>query len=88
MKRWRGNPWRRIGLTPRVGRLVASFYGAAGLTVVAASLLDWRGPDATRPANEIVTVMCLLPTAACAGYAARSATGRHRFGWLALLTAV
>ncbi|WP_156690443.1 bifunctional diguanylate cyclase/phosphodiesterase [Mycobacterium sp. Marseille-P9652] len=88
MKRWMGHPWRRIGVPVPLGRLIATFYGAACVAIVAASVLDWQGPYQTRPANEIVTVVCLLVTTGCAGYAAYSASGRQRFGWLALGVAV
>ncbi len=88
MKRWAPNPWRRIGLSPRTGFLVAALYATACLTVVAVSLIGWEGPTATQAANVVVTVVCLLATAGCAGYAARAASGRHRFGWLALAMAV
>ncbi|HTX94955.1 MAG TPA: bifunctional diguanylate cyclase/phosphodiesterase [Mycobacterium sp.] len=88
MKRWTGNPWRQLGLRPRIGRLVAGFFGAAAASVVAASIWEWRGAYATQPADEIVTVVCLVFTAGCSCYAARAAAGRHRYGWLALVTAL
>ncbi len=88
MNPWAGNPWRRLGLSARTGWLVAAGYGVAGTLVAVSSLRGWRGPYGTRPVHEIVTVGCLLVTAACAGYAARAAAGRQRFGWLALLTAL
>ncbi len=88
MKRWTGNPWRRIGLPARVGWLVVAAYGVAAVLVVASSVGGWRGAYATRPVDEVVSVLCLVFAAACAGKAARSAVGRRRFGWLALVTAL
>jgi diguanylate cyclase (GGDEF)-like protein len=78
MTRLAGNPWRRFGLPAPVGWLVVAIYGAAAVLVVAF----------TEPVDEIVLVVCLLFTAACVGYAARRSTGRRRFGWLALVTAL
>lgn len=88
MKRWTGNPWRRIGLPARVGWLVVAAYGVAAVLVVASSVGGWRGAYATRPVDQVVSVLCLVFAAACAGKAARSAVGRRRFGWLALITAL
>jgi diguanylate cyclase len=88
MKRWAGNPWRRFGLPARVGWLVVGGYGAAAVLVVASSVGGWRGAYATRPVDQVVSVLCLVFAAACAGKAARSAVGRRRFGWLALVTAL
>ena len=92
MKRWTGNPWRRVGLLPRIGWLVVGGYGAAVVPIAAASVLGsvcgWRGPYTTRPLGEAVKVLCLVFAAVCAGYAARRALGRRKFGWLALVTAL
>src|SRR5205085_3696893 len=84
MTRWTGNPWRRFGLPAAVGWLVVGGYGAAAVVVVASSVWGWSGASPTRPVDEMVSVLCLMFAAACAGYAARSAVGRRRFGWLAL----
>lgn len=88
MKPWAGNPWRRLGLAPRLGWLLLITYALAATLVVTSSIAGWEGAYATRPVDEIVLALCLLLGAACAGYAARFATGRHRFGWLAMLTAL
>ncbi len=88
MKRWTGNPWRRLGLPARVGWLVVGGYSVAAVLVVASSVWGWEGAYATRPVDEVVLVLCLVFAAACAGYAARFAVGRRRFGWLALVTAL
>lgn len=89
MKRWTGNPWRRFGLPARIGWLVVGGYGVAAALIAAASIWGWDGPYATRPVDEIVSVVCLVVAAACAGYAARFATERRRrLGWLALVTAL
>jgi diguanylate cyclase len=82
MKRWTGNPWRRLELPARVGWLVVAAYGVAALLVIASWLGGWY--RATRPVDQVVLVLCLVFAAACAGYAAHSAAGRRRFGWLAL----
>ena len=88
MKRGTGNPWRRLGLPARVGWLVVGGYGVAAALVVASSVWGWRGAYATRPIDEIVSVLCLVFTAGCAGYAARFAADRRRSGWLALVVAL
>jgi len=86
MKRWTGNPWQRLGLPARLGWLVVGGYGIAAALVVASSVWGWQGAYATRPIDEIVSVLSLLFAAGCAGHAARAAVGRRRFGWLALVT--
>ncbi len=89
MKRWTGNPWRRLGLAGHVGWLVAGGYATVGLLVAASSMFGWRGAYATRPVDEVVTVLCLVFAAGCAGWAARfEVERRRRFGWLALMTAL
>ena len=88
MKRGTGNPWRRLRLPARVGWLVVGGYGVAAALVVASSVWGWRGAYATRPIDEIVSVLCLVFTAGCAGYAARFAADRRRLGWLALVIAL
>ncbi|MGD1170571.1 diguanylate cyclase domain-containing protein [Mycobacterium seoulense] len=87
MTPWAGNPWRRLRLPPRLGWLVLGTYGLAAALVVASSIGGWEGAYATRPVDEIALAGCLLVGAGCAGYAARSATGRHRGGWVAMVTA-
>ena len=84
MKRWTGNPWRRFGLPARVGWLVVGGYGVAALLVIASSVRGWHGTYAAPPVDEVVSVLCLVFAATCAGYAAHAAAGRRRFGWLAL----
>jgi diguanylate cyclase (GGDEF)-like protein len=86
MKPWTGNPWRLLGLRARVGWLVVAVYGAAVVLVAASSVWGSQGAYAARPVNQVVSVLCLVFTAACAGKAARAAVGRRRFGWLALVT--
>ncbi len=88
MTRWTGNPWRRFGLSAPVGWLVVGGYGVAAVLVAASSVWGWRGAYETRPVDEVVSVLCLVFAAACAGYAARFAVGRRSFGWLALMTAL
>jgi diguanylate cyclase len=88
MTRWAGNPWRRFGLSARMGWLVVGAYGVAAVLVVASPVFGWRGTYAARPVDDVVMVLCLVFAAACAGYAARFAAGRRRFGWLALVTAL
>ncbi|WP_082974044.1 bifunctional diguanylate cyclase/phosphodiesterase [Mycobacterium sp. E1386] len=87
MRPWAGNPWRRFRLPPRLCWLFAGAYGVAAALVVASSIGGWEGAYATRPVDEIALAVCLLFGAGCAGYAARSAAGRHRAGWLAMMTA-
>lgn len=85
MTRRAGNPWRRFGLSARMGWLLVGVYGVAALLVVASSLFRWRGAYGTRPVDEAAFALCLLVAGACALYAARFSTGRRRFGWLALV---
>ncbi|OBI81443.1 diguanylate phosphodiesterase [Mycobacterium sp. 1245805.9] len=68
-----------------MGWLLVAVYGTAAVLVVASSVNRWRGAYGTRPVDEAVFALCLLVTAATAGYAARFSTGRRRFGWLALV---
>ena len=86
MERDAGNVWRRFGLPARVGWLVVGGYGLAAALVVASWAWGWQGAYATRPIDEIVSVLCLVFAAGCASYAARFAVGRRRLGWLALAT--
>jgi diguanylate cyclase len=88
MKLWAGNPWQRFGLSSRIAWLVVGGYGVAAVLVVASSVWGWQGAYTTRPVDEIVSVLCVLFAAACAGYAARRAVARRRIGWLALVTAL
>jgi diguanylate cyclase (GGDEF)-like protein len=89
MKRWTRNPWRRLGLAGNVGWLVAGGYATVGLLVAASSMFAWEGAYATRPVDEVVTALCLVFAAGCAGWAARfEVQRRRRFGWLALMTAL
>lgn len=88
MTPWAGNPRWRFRLPSRLGWLVAGVYGLAAALVVASSIGGWQGAYATRPVDEIALAVCLLSAAVCAGYAARSTVGRHRRGWLALVTAL
>ena len=88
MKRWTGNPWRRFGLPARIGWLIFAAYGVASVLIAASPLLGWEGAYATRPVDEVVTVLCLALAAACAGYAAHLSVGRRKIAWLALVTAL
>ncbi|GAB4902261.1 hypothetical protein MAHJHV53_10380 [Mycobacterium avium subsp. hominissuis] len=88
MKRWAVNPWRRSGVPARVGWLLAGGYGTAALLVLLSSVRGWRGPYGTRPVDDLVMFVCLAVAAICAARAARAASGRRRYGWLALTTAL
>ena len=76
MKRWTGNPWRRFGLPARVGWLIIGGYGVAAALVVGSSVWGWQGAYATRPVDQIVSVLCLVFAAGCAAWAARFAAVR------------
>ena len=67
MERDAGNVWRRFGLPARVGWLVVGGYGLAAALVVASWAWGWQGAYATRPIDEIVSVLCLAFAAGCAG---------------------
>src|SRR5215813_960718 len=88
MKAWMANPWQRYGLPAPVGWLASSVYSVSAVMIVASSVFRLRGIYSTRPVDEVVTVVCLLVTAACAARAARFAIARRRIGWLAMVTAL
>jgi diguanylate cyclase (GGDEF)-like protein len=88
MKRGTGNPWRRLGVPAHVGWLVVAVYSVAAALIAASSVFGLQGAYATRPVDELVSVLCLVFAAACAGRAARAAVGRRRLGWLALVIAL
>lgn len=88
MKRWTGIPWQRFGLSTRVGSLVVAGYAVAGILVLFSTRWGWQGAYATRPADDIGLLVCLVFAAACAGHAARFAVTRRRIGWLALMVAL
>jgi len=83
-----GRPWVRLVLPARVGWLLVAAYGGAEALVAASWIWGWRGPYGTLPVDEIVTMACRLGAVGCAANAARRATGRNRFGWLALVAAL
>ncbi len=88
MKRGTGNPWRRLGLSARVGWLVVAAYGVAAVLVTASSVRGRLGSDAALQAVQLIVVVCVAFAAACAFRAARFAVGRRRYGWLAQLVAL
>lgn len=83
-----GNPWRRLGLSARVGWLVVGLYGVAAVLVTASTVVEHQGGDAALRTDQLVVVACVAFAAGCAGRAARFAAGRRRYGWLALLVAL
>ncbi|MBW0012556.1 GGDEF domain-containing protein, partial [Mycobacterium sp.] len=88
MKPCTGNPWRRFGLPAYVGWLVAGLYGVGISLIVADWIFGWQSPHGPRPLYQAVSIPSLAFATGCAGYAARWSVGRHRFGWLALVTAL
>lgn len=88
MSRWTRNPWQRLGLSAHVGWLVVAGYGLGVVLVIASATYGWHGSYVTRPVDEGVKVIGLVFAAGCAVQAARSATGRRRHGWVALVTAL
>lgn len=88
MMRWTGMRCPFTGLTLGVTSSVVGGYCLAAALVTASSVLGWQGPYATRPAVQVVTVLCLAFAAACAGRAARHSVGRRRLGWVALVAAL
>jgi hypothetical protein len=63
---------------------LASFTSLALLVMVGWAEFGWEDAYKTRPVDEIVYLVCLVGSAACAGLAFRSARGCKRYGWLAL----
>ena len=86
MKRWTGMPCPLSGLSMGLSCSIVGGYVVAAALVAASWVWGWRGAYATRPLDEVVSVLCLLFAAACAGRAAIAADGRRRAGWLALAT--
>ncbi|WP_142361306.1 hypothetical protein [Mycobacterium ostraviense] len=81
-------PRRRFGRPVRADWLVGGGYAAAVTLTAAISIGGAPGAYPARPVNQLVPVLSLLFTAACAGNAARCAAGRRSLGWLALTTAL
>ncbi len=88
MKRWAVHPWRRLGVPARAGWLIAGVFGLAELVILLSSLGSSHGLYGARPVNQFVITVCLVIAAGCAGHAARRTTGRQRYGWLAMVTAL
>ncbi|WP_082966832.1 bifunctional diguanylate cyclase/phosphodiesterase [Mycobacterium sp. 852002-51163_SCH5372311] len=86
MKRWAGLPCPFTGMTMGLSCAVVGGYGLAAALVAAASIGGWHGAFATRSVDHVVSVLCLVFTAACAGRAAHIAVGHRRVGWAALAT--
>lgn len=86
MKRWTGLPCPFTGMTMGASCAVVGGYGLAAALVAASSVFGWQGAYASRPVGEVVSVLCLVFTAACAARAAHAAIGRRKVGWLALAT--
>ncbi|MDT5012941.1 MAG: diguanylate cyclase [Mycobacterium sp.] len=88
MEPWSQSPWRRLGLSARAGWLVLGGCGTA-LAVIAAQYLGGLADTYKKqPVDEVVLLLCLVSAAACTGWAALSARGRQRGGWLALAAAL
>ena len=74
----------RSGLSARTLWHVAGVYFGV-LTVIGFWLWQrWGGPFTTRVVDDIASLVGILFAAGCAGWAARSARGRIRRGWLAM----
>jgi diguanylate cyclase len=86
MKRWTGMPCPFTGLTMGASCAIVFGYFVAAAVVAASWVWGWQGAYATRPLDQFVSVLCIVFTAACAGWAVRAAVGRRKVGWLALAT--
>ena len=84
MESWSQNPWRRLGLSARAGWLVVGGYGLALVIIAARYLGGWSDTYREHRVDATVLLVCVVAATACAGWAARSAQGRRRYGWLAL----
>ena len=82
------NPWRRLELSARAGWLVVGVYGVAMAVIVTRAFYGQPEVSATRAVDEVVLLVCLLFAAGCMLRAARAATGRRRYGWIAMATAL
>jgi diguanylate cyclase (GGDEF)-like protein len=88
MKRWTGLPCPVSGLAMGISCSVVGGYGLAAALVAASRLFRWHGAYATRPVDQVVTLICLAFAIGCAGRAARHSLGRRRAGWLTMTVAL
>ncbi|MDT5005185.1 MAG: diguanylate cyclase [Mycobacterium sp.] len=72
----------------RLGWLAAAVFCGASALMAVWALLSWEGSYQTKSLDEIAYLVCLVFAVGCAAMAARSATGRLRYGWLALVAAL
>jgi diguanylate cyclase (GGDEF)-like protein len=79
---------RRIARLGRLGRIAAAVFCGASALMAVWALLSWEGSDRTKSLDEIAYLVCLVFAVGCAAMAARSATGRQRYGFLALIVAL
>ncbi len=87
MKHWARKAQLRFRSLGHVGWVAAFVYLGAMLVMVAWVLFSWEDAYGTRPVDEIAYLVCLVVAVACAARAVRSARGRRRYGWLALIAA-
>jgi diguanylate cyclase len=87
MEQWARNARLRLRSLGRVGWVVGVVYALGLLVMVAWAEFGWEDAYKTRPVDELVYLVCLVTAAACAGLAVRSARGRKRYGWLAMIIA-
>ncbi len=88
MRHWTRAAWRRFERLGRIGWIVAALYCSAMALMAAWALLSWEDIFQTKPLDNLTYLVCLLGAAGCAAKAARSAAGRRRYGWLALIGAL
>ena len=87
MKHWARSAWLRFRSVGRVGWVAAAVFGGALVVMTAWALFSWEDSYPMRPLDHIAYLVCLAFAAACAVRAVRSARGRRRYGWVALVLA-
>ncbi|WP_234834836.1 bifunctional diguanylate cyclase/phosphodiesterase [Mycolicibacterium stellerae] len=88
MSQWARAASRRFARLGPIGRIAAAvFFGASAVMVVWA-VFSWEDNYPTKSLDEIAYLVYLVLAVACAAYAARSAEGRRRYGWVALIVAL
>jgi diguanylate cyclase (GGDEF)-like protein len=88
MKHYTRHGWRRFRKLGRVGGVIAGLYGVTLAVMAAWALQGWEDSYGTRPLDEFAYIAGLIIAIGCAGWAAREARGRQKYGWLAVIVAL
>ncbi len=88
MTDWTRAASRRFARLGRIGWIATAVFCGASVLMAVWALSSWEDSDPTKPLDEVAYLICLVFAVGCAGKAAGSASGRHRYGWLALVAAL